>query len=215
MFSHKLEVVSVEAKVDLEKPALLQKTFHNQCWILSLVILISYRASYDQLSEPESTIDLEEVPCSLVKDVLTRVCISLESGYNSSYFCLRAWSFISFSHMLGSMLNFWILISPRSMLTTSDIVGLSAGDGLVQSRAILIIFSASLLLKFDPSLGSTSSIKLPFFWRTRAWEKDSILIIRNIRVFYSSSFQISYPVKKANGSLTGPIFHDVFSSNNF
>nr|GLL28941.1 hypothetical protein B296_00019203 [Ipomoea trifida] len=54
------------------------------------------------------------------------------------------------------------------MRTTADMVGLSAGDGLVHIRATLIILIASSLLKSDPNWESTSSIRDPFFCTTRA-----------------------------------------------
>lgn len=40
----------------------------------------------------------------------------------------------------------WILISPLSMVTAEDIVGLSVGDELVHNRATLIILIASSVL---------------------------------------------------------------------
>ena len=52
-------------------------------------------------------------------------------------------------------------IRPSSMLTTSDIVGLSVGDAFVHKRATLTIVSASSMLTSDPKVSSTSSIKLP------------------------------------------------------
>jgi hypothetical protein len=52
-------------------------------------------------------------------------------------------------------------IRPSSMLTTSDIVGLSVGDAFVHKRATLTIVSASSMLTSDPNVSSTSSIKLP------------------------------------------------------
>jgi hypothetical protein len=55
------------------------------------------------------------------------------------------------------------------MLTTADIVGRSAGDGLVHNRATLMILTAASLLKLDPNFGSTNSSKFPFCCKTRAY----------------------------------------------
>lgn len=76
----------------------------------------------------------------------------------------------SFSKALNSVLSFVVVrvqmgaltfFFPSSMLTIEDMDGLSVGDGLEHSRAMLNIFIASRLEYFVPRIGSTISKRFP------------------------------------------------------
>ena len=86
-------------------------------------------------------------------------------------YSVKAWNLNWSAYTFGSIINSWTTVWPPSMLTTEDMDGRSAGDGLVHRRATLIILIASSLLKSDPSLGSTSPINFPFCCETRACNK--------------------------------------------
>lgn len=135
---------------DFEEPVCL--------WLSLMALNLKYESS---LISQKS---LEEEPNKEISDV----------GYARSWFICLWWSL----KILNLKSSLWVpdkgtasgmIDVPSSMLTTSDMVGLSEGEALVHMRATLIILSASTSLNSNPNFWSTNSISFPLCCKWKAW----------------------------------------------
>lgn len=77
-------------------------------------------------------------------------------------------------YLPGSGITSGTDISPSSIFTTSDIVGLSDGDALVHKTATLTTFSTSSRFALGFRLSSISSVKLCSFWQACHIKQENI-----------------------------------------